>query len=57
MDIKDSEKRKMICEECEHLKHVQAGMFKKMLPVCKKCGCLMRFKWPFPAAKCPIDKW
>lgn len=37
------------CEECEH--------YIKMLSLCKKCGCVIRFKVLLEVADCPLKKW
>jgi hypothetical protein len=41
--------RKEICANCEHLEKTEVR--------CKLCGCYMKIKVTFDAAKCPIDKW
>ena len=40
--------RKEICAQCEHLD--------KNAMRCKLCGCFMKVKVNFEAAKCPINK-
>jgi hypothetical protein len=44
-----SEKRLLICEECEH--------FVKRTTKCEKCGCFMFAKTMFMNVECPIGKW
>ena len=43
-----SEERLQVCGACEH---------RKLNYVCSICGCFLRIKTKFIAAKCPIDKW
>jgi hypothetical protein len=55
--IADYEKRKIICQECEYCKQALEIGDKKILFICKKCGCLLNIKWNFKFFKCPLDKW
>ena len=61
MDIRDPEKRKMICQECEYFQQVKndklPDWINERLATCKQCHCLMSAKWIIPGAKCPIGKW
>lgn len=41
------ETRREICATCEFAK----------LGICTKCGCVLKMKTQFVAAKCPIGKW
>jgi hypothetical protein len=41
--------RTMICNQCDE--------FMAMTNMCRKCGCLIRLKVKFQAAKCPLGKW
>ncbi len=41
--------RMSICQGCPE--------FFKASGQCKKCGCFMKAKTKFEAAKCPIGKW
>lgn len=46
-DDNEVKRRLDICKSCEHF---YAG-------VCKKCGCIMKFKTKLRDATCPVEKW
>ena len=47
IDGKTANKRRSICEQCEHNK----------VSVCSKCLCIIPVKTSVKTAKCPIGKW
>ena len=45
------EKRRMICEKCEHLTTFVG------VKSCNECGCAIWSKTLVPSTSCPIGKW
>lgn len=41
--------RQKICDRCPHRKPV--------VNICRKCGCLLRFKTKLAITDCPIGAW
>ena len=51
VDKEISDKRKEICNSCEHLKDVLT------VKVCGLCGCVTAVKTELDVATCPKGKW
>lgn len=49
VDEFEQKRRYDICQACEY--------FVASSHRCKKCGCFMKKKVEFTAAKCPVKKW
>jgi hypothetical protein len=50
-EISFTEKRREICNKCEHLTTIIGAK------ICNSCGCSVWAKTMIPIAKCPEGKW